>query len=377
MSLTVETIPLRSGTTTEWAASGLVLGAGELGVDLTVPVLKIGDGTHTFADLPDRDTGQPTGPLPQGQRAAPGLVGYLGDTADLFEINYPDDFTGTPLEGIAVWDGDDGVLRINGSDVVIEGMLLNVLGVYHGSGTNLTIRDSVIHAIEGGDNWFGISAGQARGTLTVQDCTVVCDTGPGADETYSVGIIADGVLVALRNDVSGCGDGIQGCGTPGGFETATRIEQNHIHDLSYLDEAQHLDAIQVYNATATNTDEDTFLTISGNHVVGQEGSPSGVAINSSATMGRPPAESTLGPPLSVVVDNNYLGGGAFHLRLGFQMVDVEVTNNNFGATRPDPDPAGEFGYASVEEAASVATWTNNRTGSGPAGSGTIVPNPNP
>lgn len=52
MALEVEDVPLRSGTTAEWAASGLVLGRGELGVDITALQIKVGDGTHLFADLP-------------------------------------------------------------------------------------------------------------------------------------------------------------------------------------------------------------------------------------------------------------------------------------------------------------------------------------
>lgn len=51
MALTQETVSLRSGTTAEWAASTLVLGVGELGLDLTTRDLRIGDGSTAFADL--------------------------------------------------------------------------------------------------------------------------------------------------------------------------------------------------------------------------------------------------------------------------------------------------------------------------------------
>lgn len=50
MSVVRETVPVRSGTTTDWA-SGPVLGVGEIGVDTTKGIFKIGDGVTAFASL--------------------------------------------------------------------------------------------------------------------------------------------------------------------------------------------------------------------------------------------------------------------------------------------------------------------------------------
>jgi hypothetical protein len=50
MSVVSERANIRSGTTTDWA-SGPVLGDGELGIDTTKKILKIGDGTTSFASL--------------------------------------------------------------------------------------------------------------------------------------------------------------------------------------------------------------------------------------------------------------------------------------------------------------------------------------
>lgn len=52
MVMDVEEVALRSGTTAEWTASGLVLDTGELGVDNTTGEVKRGDGSSAFAALP-------------------------------------------------------------------------------------------------------------------------------------------------------------------------------------------------------------------------------------------------------------------------------------------------------------------------------------
>lgn len=47
--MNVQQVTLRSGTTSEWAASTLVLGAGELGLNTTTGIIKIGTGSGLFA----------------------------------------------------------------------------------------------------------------------------------------------------------------------------------------------------------------------------------------------------------------------------------------------------------------------------------------
>lgn len=50
MSIKVQKVPVRSGSTSDWA-SGPVLGAGEIGEDTTLKIFKIGDGSTAFASL--------------------------------------------------------------------------------------------------------------------------------------------------------------------------------------------------------------------------------------------------------------------------------------------------------------------------------------
>lgn len=51
MALEVEDVPVRSATAAEWAASGIVLGRGELGVVADTGDIVIGDGSTAFASL--------------------------------------------------------------------------------------------------------------------------------------------------------------------------------------------------------------------------------------------------------------------------------------------------------------------------------------
>ena len=44
-------IRLRRGTAAEWSAANPILASGELGVDLTLAKIKLGDGIHTWSAL--------------------------------------------------------------------------------------------------------------------------------------------------------------------------------------------------------------------------------------------------------------------------------------------------------------------------------------
>jgi len=54
------TIQLRRGTTAQWASANPVLAAGELGVDTTLKVLKLGDGATAWGTLPTHGVMGPT-----------------------------------------------------------------------------------------------------------------------------------------------------------------------------------------------------------------------------------------------------------------------------------------------------------------------------
>jgi hypothetical protein len=139
------------------------------------------------------------------------------------------------------------------------------------------------------------------------------------------------------------------------------ISQCCVHDLAFVDEAQHLDAIQTFNHATLQA----FLQIEHNYCTAVF---SGIStpMNAGLTLALPPVNS--GEPLvTAVVNNNAFLGGLFHLRVQYRLQNTVVTNNNLGSLS-----AGEFDLRVVEQTPSVATWSNNRDGSGAAGTGTTV-----
>lgn len=60
MSIKRQVVPVRTGTTSDWT-SGPVLGAGEIGIDTTLGVMKVGDGSTAFGSLPRTAGGIRTG----------------------------------------------------------------------------------------------------------------------------------------------------------------------------------------------------------------------------------------------------------------------------------------------------------------------------
>lgn len=298
---------------------------------------------------------------PSATRAGPGTVGFLGNPASLTTINPLDSLTGTPLDGIGSWDGD--VLRINGSDVTVQDCLLNTI-LYHGSGTNMTVQNCIINAPAPGDPGSGFSAisqsSVDRGTLTVLDCTITCAT--AGTSVVSTAVASEYRMIMRRCDVSGSGDGIHTVGIPGSTYTdGSIIDSCYIHDLSFLDEAQHLDAIQLFNADVNNTTTDTFCLIQNCRTDASYG-PSGEAMNSGLTVGTSP-DDQVGLKIQAKIDNNAFNSGAYHLRVGYRTANVQVTGNNFGTFTPS-GPHAEFGLVDVSDPTAITLWKNNRTATG-------------
>lgn len=312
------------------------------------------------------ETYSPSGPIAEGERAAPGLVGFLGNPGELTVITDGQDLTGTPLEGMQWEDVGDiqDRLRILGSDVLLENLMLNVNSINHVTGANLTFRNCIINLTSAGEG-SGRGIGQNspdQGILTFEDTTVVCDSS-GGDFAYSMAVGCEGVLVARRSDFSGSGDGIQ-CGAWGTqYAEELTIDQCVIRDLYYPDAGQHLDGIQVFI-----TDEEASTAIlTNNYVDGQGLGPDGAAWSASLMIG---ANDDPLPDTTVLIDNNYFGGGAYHMRLGYRLIST-VTNNNFGSLTPVAETAF------VDTVVPSVVWTNNRDGAGEAGTGILVLDPAP
>ena len=103
------TVQIRRGTTTQWAQSSVILKVGELGIDLTLNRLKIGNGTSLWANLPFiiGDTGaDSTVPGPKGDT---GLTGPAGPTGAASTVAGP-----TGPQGLKGDTGSAGAQGIQG-----------------------------------------------------------------------------------------------------------------------------------------------------------------------------------------------------------------------------------------------------------------------
>jgi len=189
--------------------------------------------------------------------------------------------------------------------------------------------------------------GTGKGVLTVLDTTIVGSLGGASPQVN--GISSDSGLVARRCHVTQSGDGIHFL-----QQTGTIVSQNYVGPLRFTDEAQHCDGGQAFQDTV-----DGSLTFEHNHVV-YTASTIGTPLNSSLTMGPPSAGGTLYTP---TIDNNYFGGGIYHLRFNFQCRNAVVTNNDFGPVRSG---VGEVGYHDFDpgNGNTYVTWTNNRDENG-------------
>jgi hypothetical protein len=148
-------------------------------------------------------------------------------------------------------------------------------------------------------------------------------------------------MLLLRDDISGTPDGVQqGSGN-------STFEQNWIHDLRPGPDS-HNDGIQLWGGPG--------VVIRGNHIA------------QTTHTGNEDAAILLshdgGGFAAPVVEDNYLEGGGFALRLEDGVRDARVTGNRFGPLD------GGFGEVSVDPGATVADWAGNT-----AADGRILNNP--
>lgn len=302
--------------------------------------------------------------LAAGQRASPGTVGYRGTLAELTTYNPG----GTPPSG---WSWDVNTLVSTGAGAALDHARINGSVVANHSGVVVTNCRILPPAGE----FFGVTlSGGGKGFLVVKDTTVVGTSQPTGQQYQVNGVSSDSGLIAVRCDVSGTGDGIHAVADPStwtggevgiGSGTNARagsiISQCYVHDLAFVDEAQHLDGFQTFNHATLQA----FMIVEHNHVA-QTLSTIGTPMNAGLTLALPPVNS--GEPLvTATVDNNLFVAGLFHMRVQYRLQNTLVTNNNLGVLN-----ANEFDVRVTEVPASVITWSNNRDGSGAAGTGTTV-----
>lgn len=289
--------------------------------------------------------------LAAGVRAGPSApVGYLGLPGDLTTLNPGDSLPGGWDAG---WDGD--TLIVDGNGVTVDHYRINAEGVLF-TGTSPTMSNCQVNVMS--DAFYGVTC-PTNTYLTVTDTTVIGNASGVSPQQD--GISADFGLIAIRCDISGTGDGIHFTAMPG---TPTTISQCYIHDQAFLNEEQHCDGIQGFCHPTTPGGyilEHSYIASSPSTI--------GTPMNAGLIIGGHPAD----PELTGTIDNTCFVAGLYHLRINFPHADdsTSVTNNNLGTVTVD-----EFGLVTVDDPADILTaWSNNRTGTGPAGTGTVVPQP--
>jgi hypothetical protein len=316
------------------------------------------DPTSSNGDLWIATDGAATGggPLAAGERAGIGTVGYLGDMASLTVITQDGSLTGTPFAGVADWF--PGVLVCNANtDLTIENYHFDGVSLFFSGNGNHTIRDCVIDGPTGQS--YGLGSAQTTAEILVEDTTITF-----AGQGSAVGLTQFATI--RRCDISGGENGLILYSMPAAdFASAPTVSQCYIHGQLFDDVVNdHVDVIEVHQDPALATK----LVIEHCYIAGVRG-PGDVPISAGITMGQ---DSGTPGALTAKVDNCYIGDGTYHLRVEANTTGCVVTNNNFGALS-----SGEVGFAAVTTAGAITTWTNNRDGSGAAGTGTTVDNPNP
>jgi hypothetical protein len=254
-------------------------------------------------------------------RAAPDQVGFRGDRGSLTVI----DGASSAPPG-TTWEG--GTLVIRSGSVTLDRVWVKGGIDFHGTGT-LTVSNSVVQA--NGASWSVVLGRDFGGELRIRDSTIVwpSDVPPPGDIWGNAAIQGDARMILERNDISGTPDGVQQSSGKSTFD------QNYIHDLR-TGAGRHNDGIQLYGGPG--------VVVRGNYIVLDLHSGS---VNAAVFLSDD--GSGFDKP---VIDNNYLVGGGYVLRLEDGCKGAVVTGNDFG-------PLTGYGNVNVTAGASVARWQDN------------------
>jgi hypothetical protein len=221
--------------------------------------------------------------------------------------SYPDaSTTGVPA-GTSLTSS--GTLTITTPETVIDGY--EVDGIIMVKASNVTIRNTRVI----GTDFWSILVDDGLTNVRIEDTEV---DGQGASGTEgSHGIM--GPATILRCNISGVENGI----TPGGGSV---LRDNYIHDLGAPGDP-HYDGVQIDGNLSD-------ITIEHNTIILEFPQTSAVMI-----------DNYFGPISNIIVNNNYLAGGAYTVYSDGQFDGGPITGVQFTNNRMEK---GEYGYASIE-----------------------------
>jgi hypothetical protein len=202
---------------------------------------------------------------------------------------------------------------------------------------NVVIRNSRIQASCGWvvDAELPTNANPAT-WLQITDSEIICGSG-----VFGGGLGEHG-FVATRVEIrGGCANNVDG-------DRDFTVQDSYLHSLPTEGSAEHGDGIQ--SCCAAN------VVIRHNTILGRSGDLSGNGSNTTSAIILPIANPPAGP---ILVENNFLGGGAYTLYCA-STSNQTVTNNTF-AHRPGP-LGGEFGY--VDNCQNPSVFSGNVTDTG-------------
>jgi hypothetical protein len=192
------------------------------------------------------------------------------------------------------------------------------------------IRRSRVQA----DCGWVVDAEVSSGWLLIEDSEII-------GTPSATGCLGESGFIARRVEIRGCANGVDG-------DFNFTIEDSYVHSLPPEGSSQHGDGIQ--SCCAAN------VTIRHNTLLGRSGDLSGNGANTTSAIILPIANP---PPGPILVERNFLGGGAYTLYCA-STANQSILNNVF-AHRPGPLGAA-FGY--VDNCQAAGQFAGNVTDTG-------------
>lgn len=226
-----------------------------------------------------------------------------------------------------------GVWEIRDENAVISNTY--VRGGIDFYGKNLTLRNVYV---EGGYGWWGfVTSRRADSTIDIGQSTIASRPGfqPSQDSGDGIFPLSGGRIVASRVLITGTVDGMK-------MSSNSLIENSIIYDLAAFG-STHNDGIQVMGGSN--------LTIRNNRIAINQPGAFNPAHHNGALFFQPLGGGSI---TNVWIENNFLMGGGYALRLEGNTTGVHVLNNIFGP--------GGWGPVLSQGSVQIVEWAGNQRG---------------
>lgn len=284
------------------------------------------------------------GQLAAGVRAGPGLVGYLGIDAALTTYTS----AGAAPPGM-VWNtGPPAYLTTTADNVVVDHA--KIFGEVLLRHANLTFTNSQIFSGSGAIYTVHGDTGSS-GLIKASDTLIERLNAATNNVSSAVSSFLPSVEL-VRCEIRGTMDAVQPNIVAG---NTLKVSQCWIHDLFKGDANQHLDCVQPFQAETSGASSAVTVEHCWLDAIGS-GSTAIVTPNSAITLGQATA-GALEQYNPVLINNCYLAGGSYHLRVYQNTGNITVTGNKFG-------PIVAFGTHVVENPGGIVLWSGNTDNSG-------------